>query len=160
MFEAALQAVSLNPDYYQKLQDLIKSNSNGSYTVTFQAPKATRSPSRKYDLDRYQGGSLTKHGQVVDGIRDDGDGEISMSLATFEKYFDYIECLPLLVRTLSVNAQDGAVVNGRSMEWGEDLHSRLVLHPVHEAVASDAPAARRGLAGPQNTATSALTPMV
>jgi choloylglycine hydrolase len=44
-----------------------------------------------------------------------------------------------------VNAQDGAVVNGRSMEWGEDLHSRLVLHPVHEAVASDAPGGKKGV---------------
>jgi hypothetical protein len=223
MFEAALQAVSLNPDYYQKLQDMIKSNSDGSYTVTFPGAKTNPITVTQYDLDRYQvkdkspvaivletaflklenatphggndaidftrapisdefgifklltgdfessmtestldapylaeimqsgdvvtassrplpagvgvddspsyprqgshypivgehqftvvsfdaktdtltllnpweedyqGGALTKPGQVVDGIRDDGDGEISMSLATFEKYFDYLE---------------------------------------------------------------------
>lgn len=45
-----------------------------------------------------------------------------------------------------VNATDGSIVIGRSMEWGLDLKSQLMKHPRGEKVQSLAPDGRPGLA--------------
>ncbi len=44
-----------------------------------------------------------------------------------------------------LNAKDGAVVVGRTMEWGVDLKSEITKHPRGETVESQAPGGKPGL---------------
>jgi choloylglycine hydrolase len=52
--------------------------------------------------------------------------------------------LPALACTdFVLTASDGSVVTGRSMEWGSDLHSRIVTHPRGESLATTAPGGKK-----------------
>ena len=42
-----------------------------------------------------------------------------------------------------VKTTDDKVIIGRSMEWGADLKSRLVVHPKNETCKSKAPGGKR-----------------
>jgi choloylglycine hydrolase len=44
-----------------------------------------------------------------------------------------------------LKATDGSILNGRSMEWGADMHSKLVIRPRGEERQAIAPAGAKGL---------------
>lgn len=63
-----------------------------------------------------------------------------LSLLSIAFAFILPGALPTLACTdFALTTGDGSVVTGRSMEWGSDLHSRVIVHPRGEILATTAP---------------------
>jgi hypothetical protein len=85
------RSTGINADYYPKPGSKWPIVGDHQFSIIgYDAKSQTITLQNPWGVD-FQGGALTKRGQTVDGITDEGDGKITMSVDTFERHFSDID---------------------------------------------------------------------